>query len=349
MIEGITFLGTSAGTPTRTRNVTSIAVHLRTGRTLLIDCGEGTQHQLRRTTSATSPAARIGKIDGIFVTHLHGDHVFGLPGLLASISLASTRTAQHPPFVIAGPVGIRGFVETSISTSGTHITFPIRFVELDSSSRPPREGIPIEMMTAAGSTDQPLGVRAFPISHGEMACFGFVLSEPEKAGALDAAKAATFGIRGKELGMLKAGKVVTAPDGRQVAPSDVIGPPKPGRKVVILGDTSDPGDLLAEAATGCCAIVHESTFAEGEEEKAKIGGHSTSKMAGEFARRVRAGMLFLTHFSQRHEDDDSVSSPAPTAAAAGSGGTAELAKQASGVFQGEVICAEELKTYKLPQ
>jgi len=340
-MDSVVFLGTSAGTPTKTKNVSSVAVRLETGRVLLVDCGEGTQHQLLRASDSCS--IRLAKLVGVLITHLHGDHLFGLPGLLASLSLvggSSSSSSQQEQFTVIGPRGIAAFVDTTLAISCTHLTYPLRVVELAEGES--RAGLAEELGLATTLT-----VEAHPIKHVDgVACFGYVFHELPRPGTLDAKKAAALGARGPELGLLKAGKPVTvAATGAVIRPEDVVGPPKRGRSLVVLGDTCAPGEALVQAAVasgGCDVLVHEATFGVGDEELARDGGHSTSGMAGAFAARVGARMLFLTHFSQRHTQEQHH----------GAGvSVADLAAQAKAAVgeRCEVIPAEELVLYRLPK
>eukprot|EP01121_Diplochlamys_sp_Union-15-3_P012703 TRINITY_DN3847_c0_g1_i5.p1 TRINITY_DN3847_c0_g1~~TRINITY_DN3847_c0_g1_i5.p1 ORF type:complete len:178 (+),score=43.01 TRINITY_DN3847_c0_g1_i5:357-890(+) len=165
----------------------------------------------------------------------------------------------------------------------------------------------------------------------------YVIQEPEKPGSLDAKKAAQLGAKGKLLGMLKAGKDVTLENGSVIKASDVLSAPQPGRKVVLLGDTCDSTQIM-EAANNCDVLVHEATYDASLEQKAIEGGHSTSKMAGQFASKIHAKKLFLTHFSMRYT----------TTREPGDLGVAELQKEAQAEAPHTVvIAADDLTEYPL--
>jgi len=272
-------LGTSAATPTRHRSVSAHALQFVNGRSWLFDCGEGTQHQIVKCHDI-----KANRIDAIFITHLHGDHSFGLPGLLATLSLVGGD--RDSPLRVFGPQGLKEFINTAIGVSATYITYKLEIVELD-------EGKVHDL----GEIDGYHTV-AFPLRH-KVPCFGYIIQEPTKPPSLDAKKAAALGAKGKELGLLKAGKDVELPDGRVIKASDVLGSPQKGKKAVLLGDTSDSSSLI-EAGMECDVLVHEATYDGSLEEKAIDGGHSTSAMAGRFAHLLRAKKLILTHFSMRY-------------------------------------------------
>jgi ribonuclease Z len=276
----ITFLGTSAGVPTRTRNVTGQAVVFDHGGVWLLDCGEATQHQLMRA------GIKPGRIERILVTHLHGDHCFGLPGALASMSIGGRDDPVH----IVGPRGVRELIETVFRLSDTTVTFPLAFTEID----------------APGTIGRFDGweVSAHALPH-RITCFGYCLSEGTRPGRFHPDRALALGVPpGRLFGQLQRGERVRLADGREVAAEQVADPPRPGRKLVLLGDTMD-GSALAEVGADCDLLVCEATYDAAREDKARQWGHSTTRMTGELARLLRARTLILTHFSSRYTDDDS--------------------------------------------
>eukprot|EP01105_Mastigella_eilhardi_P007466 TRINITY_DN18900_c0_g1_i1.p1 TRINITY_DN18900_c0_g1~~TRINITY_DN18900_c0_g1_i1.p1 ORF type:complete len:316 (-),score=64.35 TRINITY_DN18900_c0_g1_i1:99-1046(-) len=275
-MESVVFLGTSAGTPTKTRNVSSLCLRMASGRVVMVDCGEGTQHQILRCDHV-----KLGKIASILVTHMHGDHIFGLPGLIASMCMLCP---DRGPLSVYGPKGIEEYIMSSLRLSLTYLPWKLQITEID------EKGQDLGMIEGTHVT-------VYPITH-KVPCFGYVLCEPEKLGVLDAKKAAQLGAKGKELGMLKSGKSVTLANGTIIKPEDVVGAPQAGRKVVILGDTSDPSAVL-EPGRNCDVLIHECTLDGGSEEIALLNGHSTSAMAGAFAVQMKARRLLLNHFSMR--------------------------------------------------
>lgn len=272
------FLGTGAGAPARYRNVTSIALRLleELNEIWLFDAGEGTQQQMLRST------IRPRKISKIFITHLHGDHIFGLPGLLSSRSFQGGQEQLD----IYGPVGIKRYVETSLRVSQTHLTYPLRFHELK-----PEGGLIFDQ--------DKFKVEALPLDH-RILSFGYRVTEANHEGELQVDKLQALQVpAGPIYGQLKRGEDVTLADGRTIFAHDVVGTPKKGRVVTILGDTRKTPtiDQLIQDAD---VVVHESTYGKGEGKLARAYHHSTNIQAAEAAQRNQVGRLLLTHISARY-------------------------------------------------
>lgn len=274
----LTFLGTSAGVPTRTRNVTAMLLNLQhpTQPGLwLFDCGEGTQHQLLHT------AFHPGKIERIFISHLHGDHLFGLPGLICSRSMSGS--AQ--PLTLYGPKGLKEFVETTLRLSGSWTDFPLEVVEISGG----------EILDDGLRT-----VTAFPLNH-PVECYGFRVEEHEKPGALDARRLIAAGVEpGPLFQQLKAGEQVTLADGRVINGADYLFPATPGKKVAIFGDTA-PCDAALAMARDVDVMVHEATLEAAMAEKANSRGHSSTEQTAQLARDANAKRLIVTHVSSRYD------------------------------------------------
>ena len=263
----ITFLGTSAGMPTRDRNVASVAV-LMDGRALLFDCGEGTQHQLMRS------AVRFGAIEAIFLTHLHGDHLFGLPGLLASMSL----NAREKPLALYGPPGTAAFMRA----------LPLYRTSFDVEIHEIGEG--------RVRCDDGYSVDAAPLVHSAP-CFTFRIVEDDRPGEFDVARARELGIEpGPMYGRLQRGETVGS-----VKPSDVLGPTRPGRRIVYCTDTR-PCDAAIELARGADVLIHEATYASDMASEAVARFHSTAAEAAAVARDAGVRQLILTHISPRYTE-----------------------------------------------
>jgi ribonuclease Z len=276
----LTFLGTSSGTPTRLRNVTSQALTLDNGDLWLLDAGEATQHQLMRA------GLRASRIAVILMTHLHGDHLYGLPGVLACMTIHE----RDEPVLLVGPVGLREFVHTVLRLSESGVPFPLEIIELSGDHH--------EVGARGGWT-----IGAHRIAH-RVACYGYDLREAPRPGRFDLDKAKALGIpAGPLYRRLQDGAAVTLEDGRTIASREVCEPPRPGRHVVLLGDTDDAGGIAA-AAQGCDLLVHETTYDRERTAKARQWGHSTTAMTGAFARRVQARNLIITHFSSRYTDGE---------------------------------------------
>lgn len=277
----IQFLGTGAGVPAKHRNVTSIALKLLDERNAvwLFDCGEGTQQQILRTN------IRPRKIEKIFITHLHGDHIFGLPGFLSSRSFQG----GEEPLTIVGPKGIKKFVQTSLNISDSHLKYTIEYQEITEA------GIVFE--------DQQFKVSCLPLDHRIM-CYGYRIEEADHQGELQAEKLQAAQVPfGPLYGRLKNGETVTLSDGRIIHGKEFIGQTKKGRVVTILGDTrKHPNSLkLAENAD---VLVHESTFNKQEKKLAKAYYHATSYEAAEVAKEAKVQKLLLTHISARYLGKD---------------------------------------------
>jgi ribonuclease Z len=275
------FLGTGAGMPSRRRNVTAIALNLldEIGSYWLFDCGEGTQHQILE-----SPV-KLSRTDKIFITHLHGDHIYGLPGLLSSRSYQGGDS----PLTVYGPVGLKEYIETSLRISQSRLSYELAIVELE------EEGLILE--------EELFRVEAKRLEH-RIECFGFRIVEKDKEGKLDADKLMSLGIRpGPMYGALKQGKSVTLEDGTVITSESVVGSAVPGRIVAIMGDTLQT-QTAVDLAQGADVLVHEATFDATRNEMAALFYHSTSVQAAETALQAGARALILTHLSSRYAEED---------------------------------------------
>ena len=271
------FLGTGAGSPSKQRNVTSVALKLleELNEIWLFDAGEATQHQILHTT------IRPRKVTKIFITHLHGDHIFGLPGFLSSRSFQG----GNEPLTIYGPVGIKKFVITALQVSESRLSYPLKFVEIDHSQ---------ELFN-----DRGFKVTTMSLDH-KIACYGYRIEEADHPGELQLDKLRQDNIpSGPIYGQLKAGKTVKLDDGRVIDGRNYIGKPQPGRIIAILGDTRQTPNavVLAHKAD---VLVHESTFAKNEAKMAHNYYHSTSLQAAEVAKQAGVKKLLLTHISARY-------------------------------------------------
>jgi ribonuclease Z len=267
--------------PSKRRNVTSVMLNLmpERGSYWMFDCGEGTQHQALHST------VKIGKLEKLFVTHLHGDHIYGIPGALTSRSYQGGDT----PLTLYGPKGLRRFVETSLQVSDAHLAYPLDIVELE------EEGVVF--------ADDRFTVTAARLEH-RIECFGYRIVESDLPGKLLTDKLEALGIpKGPLYGKLKEGGSVTLEDGTTVHGRDFIGPPVRGRTVVVLGDTKYCEGAV-RLARNADVLVHEATFALDRQELALAYDHSTSVDAARVANEAGARTLILTHISSRYQEEE---------------------------------------------
>ncbi len=279
------FLGTSSGTPTRERNVAGAVLRFADGSAWVFDCGEGTQHRLLATD------VRPGRIGRILITHLHGDHCFGLPGLLASITVHDRGSA---PVEVIGPRGLERWWQVTRQVTGQGLSFPLHFTALDAAA---------ELGERAGHR-----LTAVALDH-RCPSYGYIVREPDRRGRFDPARAAALGVvPGPDFGRLAAGETVCTANGAKVAPEAVLGPTRPGRSIAIFGDAYRPAASSAAvaAALGCDLAVMECTYAAERQAHARKWRHSTTAMVAEFLAATGIPRVILTHFSSRYTVGDAV-------------------------------------------
>ena len=300
----VMFLGTGAGIPAKARNVTSIALQLLEERKAiwLFDCGEATQHQILHTP------IKPRKIEKIFITHLHGDHIYGLPGLISSRSFQGGEDL----LTIYGPKGLEEFVRTALSVSQSHLTYPIEFVEIG-------EGTVFE--------DHQFQVIAKKLDHG-IESYGYRIIEKDLPGALLVHKLEKLAIKpGPIYQKIKAGQQVELEDGKILDGSDFLGPSQKGRIITILGDTRYIAASV-ELALDADLLIHEATFSETDEQLAHDYYHSTTKQAAMVAKQSNAKKLMLTHISSRYQSE---------------GDLAKLEKEAQALFPLTYLASDFMK------
>lgn len=274
----VTFLGTSGAVPTARRNPSGIYLN-REGEELLFDCGEGTQRQMMRFRTGFS-------ISAIFLTHVHGDHVLGLPGLLQTLDFND----RADPLVIHTPRGTRRTVAELVGALDARLGFPVEI----------REVAPGEVVREGEEYE----VRAFETDHRTRSV-GYVLVEADRKGRFDRERAEELGVPvGPAFGRLHAGEPVELEDGTVIEPEQVVGEPRPGRRVVYTGDTR-PTEETVEAASDADLLIHDATFGDDWAERARETGHSTAREAGGIAARAGVKRLALTHISSRYAGDAS--------------------------------------------
>src|SRR5687768_9871148 len=299
----VRFLGTSASRPTVERNVTAIAI-IREGETLLFDCGEGTQRQMMRYHVSFA-------LSDIFFTHFHADHLIGVIGLLRTLALQG----REEPLRLWGPRGGARVLRNAAGFGTERPIFPVEIVELDPGQPVARKGYQIV---------------PFGVDHGGPPSVGYALVEDERKGRFNPDRARELGIpEGPLWGRMHRGLAITLDDGRTIEPQELVGPPRPGRRVVITGDTR-PCDATIAAAAGADLLVHEATFGDEEAERAVQTGHSTAREAAGVAKAAGVRRLVLTHFSARYSRDAS-----------------ELEKEAKTVFD-EVLVGKDGMEIEVP-
>lgn len=275
----ILFLGTGAGVPSKGRNVSSLALKLlnELNETWLFDCGEGTQHQILKTT------LKPGKVKNIFITHMHGDHIFGLPGFLSSRSF---QGGDNQPITIYGPPGIDAYIQSALKYSKSNLLYKVNIVELD-----PNGGV---INLAKGWK-----VTYLPLEHSILS-FGFRIEEPDSTGELLVDKLKEYKIpNGPLFGKLKKGETITLEDGTILNGKDFIGEVKPGKIVAILGDTR-PNKNIQKLAQDADVLVHEGTHGKGESKMANRYFHSTIEQGAKIAQQANVKQLYLNHISSRY-------------------------------------------------
>jgi ribonuclease Z len=283
----LTFLGTSAGSPTAQRNVSSIVLDVRQerGRLWLFDCGETTQMQMQKAKFSLS------KLEILFLTHLHGDHLFGLPGVLTSRSLMQNQSS----LILVGPKGIKQFIETVIEISDSWLTYPLNIIELEKD--------------CTVFEDNLFRVEAKLLQH-RVPCFGYRIIEKDLPATLNIDKLKQDNIEiGSLYSDLKKGKTIILDDGQLINGLDYLSQIKKGRKLAILGDTI-PCEASIELAKDVDVLVHEATQEHALADKAIARGHSTTTHAATIAKQANAKKLIMTHISPRyslHDNDKLVS------------------------------------------
>jgi ribonuclease Z len=270
----VIFLGTAASRPTVGRNVTALLV-AREGELLMFDCGEGTQRQMMRYATGFT-------VNDVFFTHMHADHFLGIIGLLRTMGLQG----RIEPMRLWGPVGAKEILHEAVHLGVERVPFDIEIIELEHDTVLRRDGYDIV---------------AYRTHHG-IRSLGFALIEHDRLGRFDVARARELGVpEGPLFGKLHRGDAIEF-DGKRVEPADVVGPPRPGRRIVYTGD-SRPCKRTIDVAANADLLIHDATFGEEEAERAQQTGHSTAREAADVARKAGVLRLALTHISSRYADD----------------------------------------------
>jgi ribonuclease Z len=273
----VVFLGTAAGVPSVDRGLPALIV-LHGRHRFLVDCGEGTQRQLLRS------GLGLRRLDCVLLTHAHLDHLLGVGGLVATLALLQ---ASQGLTVYGGASTLRAVrsLLAEVVWPGGRPKFEVRSVAIG-------PGTIIE--------DDQLRVRAFPVTHRGAEAFGFAFEQKSRARLLPDRLAALDVPAGPERRRLLEGEEIVRPDGRRIAPAEVLGPPRPGSRLIVIGDAGRPDELL-EVARNADALIVEATFLERDADKAEDRGHLTAAQAARLARAANVRALYLTHVSGRYE------------------------------------------------
>lgn len=302
----IHFLGTGAGVPSKSRNVTSVLLDLlqEANEIWMFDCGEATQHQILHTS------IRPRKISKIFITHLHGDHIYGLPGFLSSRSFQGGESSVQ----IFGPNGLKDYVQTALKISESKLSYDLEFIEA-------KEGILFE--------DENFIVHAKKLTHG-VESYGYIIQQKDMPGPLKVEKLKGKGIKpGPIYQEIKKQETVTLPNGEIIQTKDFKGAKKKGKKIAIIGDTK-MDDSIIPYIKDADVLVHEATFSKQNQDLAAAYFHSTTTDAATIAKLADVKQLILTHISSRYQDTD----------------ISKLVDEAKEIFN-ECIIANDFDIYKV--
>jgi ribonuclease Z len=299
----IIFLGTAGSVPTQKRGLPAIIVQ-RKGEQIMFDCGEGVQRQMIRAKTSFHKKMKV------FISHMHGDHVLGLPGLLQTMALLD----REKKLDVYGPPGIKRFLEDVRETVQFVLTFPIEIHEI--------------IEAGVVCKEQEYAVQAVWTNH-VIPNLTYALVEEPRPGKFYPEKAKVLGVsEGPLWSRLQHGHKVTLPDGRVVKPEEVTGVPRTGRKIVYTGDTR-PFKGFVKLAANADVLIHDATFDEELTERAEEDGHSTPSQAARNAKKAKVKRLILTHISARYED------------------TSGLLKQAQKIFRNTQV-AEDFMQIEMP-
>jgi ribonuclease Z len=322
------FLGTGSGTPSKARNVSGLALRMEGGRAwALVDCGEGTQHRILRT--------RLSPVDlgAVFITHMHGDHCYGLPGLLASAGMLN-RTAL---LYVVGPAPLRAYLQGVMDTTQLGLPFPIEFVEVHGG--------------AAGAQLPDIlpdfAVTSTPLSH-RLPCWAYTFREREVERKLDVDKLRAAGVPADaSWGELQRGRDVTLADGRLLRADDFRLTPRKARVAIVGGDNDRP-ELLIDEARGADVLIHEATYTQAVLDKVgPAPQHSSAAMTARAASAAGVPNLVLTHFSPRYQDARPDAEGKEGKAVKDGLTMMDVEREARAAYAGRLFLARDLERYVL--
>lgn len=340
----LTFLGTSAGIPTKSRNVTGLAVecvnpfasarHSKKNRPwVLIDCGEATQHQLLQTKISSHQLAVI------CITHVHGDHCYGLPGLLASMAMSGRKQ----PLTVIAPEAIKGFLQAVKATTELYFPFDIEFVAIETLFDSAQQSKSNKVLVKLSQTHH-LDIEVIKLSH-RVESYAFKIIQTVQTIKLDTEKLKAEGIEPTAAwGRLQAGEDVTLSDGSQLKSMDYTQRVSQVLSMIVAGDNDNP-QLLSEAAQGVDLLVHEATYTQAVADKIMARAdafdpmHTTAKRIASFAESAKLNNLILTHFSARYQPYDDQDSKTPN--------MADIRLEAQQYYQGKLWLARDFARYEV--
>ena len=306
----VQFLGTSSGVPTKKRNVTGIAIKESKGnRWYLVDCGEATQHQLLHTNLS------LNSLGGILITHIHGDHCYGLPGLLASAGMSGRKE----PLTIIAPAGVKQWFQSTQEFTELFLPYEVNFISVENN---------LEKKFGQFS------IRLRELSH-RVPSFAYIFTETQTDANLSVEKLESLGVpRGPLWGKLKSEGQIEF-EGEILKIDDFLEQSVKPRKVIVCGDNDNP-QLLSEDSEGCDLLIHESTYTKDMAEKAAKVGHSYAAQVAAFANENKIPNLLLTHFSPRYLSDSKSAQSIE-----------DIREEAAGEYDGRLFLAEDLQRYGL--
>ncbi|MFN5620616.1 MAG: ribonuclease Z [Flavobacteriales bacterium] len=279
MIFETTILGCGAAAPTGKHSPSAQVLNIH-DKLFLVDCGEGTQMQMRKFK------VKMQRINEVFITHMHGDHYLGLMGFISSMHLLGRKAK----LTVYGPAELKPILELQLKASQTFLEYPLEVVAVDSSSK------------QCIYDDKSLRVYSFPMKH-RIECCGYLFEEKERKPKITKESIATYGLIPSQIIQLKNGQSVVLENGNTLEPETVCEEPEPPKRYAYCSDTAY-SEKVIDAVKGCSTIYHESTFLESEAERAKSTFHSTAKQAGKVAKEAGAKRLILGHFSSRYATED---------------------------------------------
>jgi len=311
----VIFLGTSSGVPTKQRNVSALAVKMVNSKPwYLVDCGGGTQHQILHTNLS------LNNLQAIFITHVHGDHCYGLPGLLAS----ATMSGRTDSLTIIGSSHIREFIEHTQTTTQLRLSYKINFID-------------VEKISHFYDVND-FAIEVVELSH-RVPSFAYCFIEKNISGKLNTQKLKEQGIEpGPVWQHLQRGKDVVLANGDKLKSKDYLLDARKPRKIIVAGDNDNPG-LLAESSKTANVLIHEATYtAEVADKVGKGPQHSSAKMVAQFAMDCSISNLILTHFRPRYQKTDKEGHS-----------ITDVESEAGNFYDGNLFLASDLDTFHLKE